>query len=116
LSNVDDNDLAGTTDNPNLHICGNAIVTERQLNDNLWEYTLSAQLTNSGTSLSGITARLVALPVDFQLVKNTLIFGATHQGDTLLSEDTLTLRSPYQVSAATFRQGIGFKWNVTVEP
>ena len=116
LSNLDDNDLAGTTNNPNLHICGNTIITERQLNANLWEYSLTAKLTNSGTALSGMTAKLVAVPVGLQLVKNTLIFGATHQGDTVSSQDTLTLRSPNQISAATFKQGIGFKWDVTVLP
>jgi hypothetical protein len=116
LINVDDDDLAGTTKNSNLHICGMTIVTERQLNADLWEYTLTAQLTNTGKSLSGVTARLVKLPAAMELIEDTLIFGATHQGDTLTSDDTMTIRSHNQVSAETFKPGIGFKWAVTLLP
>ncbi|MDD5412017.1 MAG: hypothetical protein PHF31_11495 [Methylobacter sp.] len=116
LINTDDNDLAGTTKNSNLHICGMTIVTERQLNADLWEYTLSAQLSNTGKSLSGVTARLVKLPAAMKLIEDTLIFAATHQGDTVTSGDTLTLRSHNQVSVETFKLGIGFKWAVTLLP
>jgi hypothetical protein len=116
LINADDNDLSGTTKNSNLHICGMAIVTERQLNADLWEYTLTAQLTNTGKSLSGVTARLVKLPAAMELIEDSLMFRATHQGDTVTSDDTMTIRSHNQVSAETFKLGIGFKWAVNLLP
>ena len=116
LINVDDNDRVGTTNNPNLHICAMAIVTERQLNANLWEYSLAAQLTNTGVSISGVTAKLAQLPLSLQIVDDTLVFGVAQQGDTIISSDTLTVRSLNRVSATSFRRGIGFKWNATVLP
>jgi hypothetical protein len=116
LINNDDNDLAGTTNNPNLHICGKVIVTERRLDTKLWEYTLTAQLTNTGASLSGVTARVVKLPAVMELIEDTLIFGASHQGDTITSENTMTIRSHNRVSAEVFKQGFGFKWKVMLFP
>lgn len=116
VSNVDDNDLADTTNNPDVHICGTAIVTEHQVNENLWEYSIAAKLTNRGAPASGVSAKLVTLPAGLQMIKDTLAFGVTHQGDTVQSEDTLILRSPNQLSAATFSKGMGFKWNITILP
>jgi len=116
LSNSDNGDLAGTTNDPTLHICGMKIVKETQLNANSWEYTLSAQMTKTGTKLSGINAKLAQLPSTMQIVKGTLNFGVSNQGDTIVSDDTIIVRSPTQVPAATFYQGAGFKWDVTLLP
>jgi hypothetical protein len=116
LINNDDDDLADTTNNPNLHICGKVIVTERRLDTKLWEYTLTAQLTNTGASLSGVDARVVKLPAVMELIEDTLIFGASHQGDTITSDNTMTIRSQNRVSEATFKQGFGFKWKVMLFP
>jgi hypothetical protein len=112
LVNTDDGDLAGTTNNPNLHICGMAIVTENQINSRLREYTVSAQLTNTGAAMSGVIAQLALTPGTLQVTDDTLIFGRTNQGDTIGSDDTVTLRSSKRISSLKR----GFKWNVTVVP
>ncbi|MCL7422219.1 MAG: hypothetical protein M8364_15075 [Methylobacter sp.] len=128
LTNLDNFDLAGTSDNPNLHICGMAIVTERQISYNLWEYTLSAQLTNTGASASGVIAKLdqtssgllgslidilLQLLSGLQVIEDTLIFGQAKQGETIGSDDTIVVRSSRRMSASEFN---GLKWKVTILP
>jgi len=113
VSNADNGDVTGTTNDPTLHICGMRILKETQVSDNLWEYALSAQMTKTGTTLGAIAAKLVQSPSNLQIVKGTLGFAASNQGDTLVSDDTLIVRSATQVSPATFFQGAGFSWEVT---
>lgn len=116
LSNIDNWDMAGTTNDPTLHICGMKVVTETLGDDNVWEYTLSARMTKTGTVLSGINAKLVEMPANLQIVKGILSFGVSNQGDTIVSDDTIVVRTPTKVSPAKFYQGSGFKWEVTPLP
>jgi hypothetical protein len=90
------------------------IVTEHQLNTKLWEYTVSAQLTNTGVSLSGVIAKMVQMPNALQVTEDTLVFGRVNQGDTIGSSDTVTVQSSKKLSASTFKQG--FKWSVILIP
>lgn len=127
LTNLDDNDSAGTADNPNLHICAMTIVTERQISFNQWEYTVSARLTNTGASVGGIVAKLdqtssgligdlitlLQSLIGMQVTEDTLIFGPANQGDTVESEDTITVQSSLRLSATSFNN---FKWQVTLLP
>lgn len=114
--NTDDNDLAGTTNNPNIHICGLSVLKELQVNAKLWKYTLKGQLTNTGISFNGVTAKLIKLPLGVTSVDNTLVFDGARQGDTLLSRDQIILENRTRISAETLRKGLGFKWNVKVMP
>jgi hypothetical protein len=81
-----------------------------------WEYTLTAQLTNSGAAISGVTAKLTKLPAGITAVSNTLTFGAVGQGETVKSTGTVTLRSILQIPPEIFGIGLGFGWTVTVQP
>jgi hypothetical protein len=114
--NADDKDLLGTTDIPDIHICNLSIVTENRIDAHTWEYTLKARMTDSASAHGVIAAKLVAIPKKIQLVDDTLEFGASYQGDTVTSNDSITLRSPSRISAAKLKKPIGFKWNVTVNP
>lgn len=114
--NTDDGDLAGTTNNTDIHICAMTIVTESQISSKLWEYTVSALLTNTGSLVSGITAKLVQAPNGIQVVEDALSFGMTNQGDSIRSDDTVTVRSNKRISASTFSKNGSFKWNVILEP
>lgn len=116
VTNVDNGDLTGTTNNPSIHICGLTIVSQRKLSLFKWEYTLTAQLTNSGAAISGVTAKLTKLPAGITAVSNTLTFGAVGQGETVKSSGTVTLRSILQIPPELFGIGLGFGWTVTVQP
>ncbi|MCA3176729.1 MAG: hypothetical protein ING36_14575 [Burkholderiales bacterium] len=114
--NLDNADFASTTNNPNLHICGLSVVSERRVNARTWEYTLRAELTNLGNAIAGLNARLERLPLGMRAVENILTFGAVGQGENAKTNDTVIVRSRFQVPANFFRLGRGFRWNVTVLP
>jgi hypothetical protein len=116
LINTDDGDLAGTTNNANIHMCAMTIVTESQISTKLWEYTVSGLLTNTGASMSSVNAKLVQKPNGIQVIDDTLMFGMTNQGDSIKSDDTVTLRSSKRISPSTFSKNVGFKWEVTLLP
>lgn len=116
IANKDDQDKKRTTNNANIHICGVAVVSERKLNSRAWEYTLKAELTNTGGNVSGVLAKLRELPFDTQLVDDTMQFGAVSAGETAKSIDTVTVRTRFPVPMEIFKRGIGFRWNVTVQP
>jgi hypothetical protein len=116
LMNSDDGDVAGTTDNPAVHICNLVIVTERQVNATLWEYTLTPQLTNTGTTFSAVTAKLNPLLQPLQLIQGTVNFGKANPGETILGTNTITVQSRSKVSPTLFTKAAGFKWKVTVSP
>lgn len=114
--NQDNIDFPSTTNNVKLHICGMKVVGERKVDDRTWEYTLTAELTNTGPAVGGVTATLRQLRFGMQVVDGTLIFGAVSEGDTAKTNDTVVLRSRFPVPAVIFNLGIGFKWNVLVQP
>ena len=113
LSNADNGDVVDTTNDSTVHICGMTIVKETQVDETMWEYVLSARMTKTGSTLGRVNAKLVQSPSTLQIVKGLISFGVSNQGDTIVSDDTLIMRSPTQIPAATFYQGAGFKWDVT---
>ena len=114
--NQDDFDFPRTTNNASLHICGLSLVSERKVNRNTWEYSLKAELTNTGAAVRGIAASLRQMPFGIELVDANLNFGAVGQDETAKTNDTVTLRSRFPIPRELFQLGIGFKWNVVVQP
>jgi hypothetical protein len=114
--NLDGVDLPDTTNVSSLSICGLSVVSERKVDQRTWEYTLKAELTNSGAPVGGVSAALRRLPLLMTPVDDTLVFGAVGQGETAKTGDTVTVRARFQVPALIFQLGIGFKWDVVVQP
>jgi hypothetical protein len=114
--NQDDFDFPRTTNNASLHICGLSLVSERKVNRNTWEYSLKAELTNTGAAVRGIAASLRQMPFGIELVDANLNFGAVGQDETAKTNDTVILRSRFPIPRELFQLGIGFKWNVVVQP
>ncbi|MCR6478753.1 hypothetical protein NU688_21525, partial [Variovorax sp. ZS18.2.2] len=111
--NADDSNLPPTTDNDKLHICGWTLVSERETDQKAWEYTLRAELTNTGESLKGVTAYLaVSNMPDVKITKQSLVFGAVAEGETVTTTDTVVLQSKTAVSKESLVQGGNFKWRV----
>lgn len=119
LVNLDNGDSTNTTNNAQIHICGMTVLSQRKLDALTWEYKVTAQLTNSGTAVGGVSAKLTQLFAGITAVAtaNTLTFGAVGQGDTAKTATTLTLRSlgPNAVPVGVFGQGAYFKWTVVVQ-
>ena len=103
------------TGNPNLHICGLTQISERKVNARTWEYTLRAELTNSGADVKGVTSKLQSVPFNLQIVEGSLHYGAIGQGNTGKTTDVVTLRSRFPVPVQVFKLGSGFRWNVVVK-
>lgn len=110
-------DLAKTTNNPSIHICGLSLVSENKVDAGAWEYKLKAELTNTGNAVAAVTARINKFPRGIiNLVDDTLLFGAVGSGETAKTNDTVTLRSRVPIPAGLFKLGAGFMWNVEVRP
>ncbi len=114
--NQDNLDLAGTTNNARLHICRFSVASERKINRTTWEYSLRAELTNTGSALGGVTAKLRQLPLGIELVEADLVFGAVGEGETAKTNDTVTIRSRFPIPGSVLKSGVGFKWNVVNTP
>lgn len=118
LGNVD---FPGTTNNPKLHICGVNVVSQRKVDAKTWEYTLSAELTNTGVGVRGVTAKLakpsfiLSVPFGMTVVEDTLVFGAVNEGDTAKTSDTVTVRTRIQIPSTIFRL-VPSAWTVVVQP
>jgi hypothetical protein len=112
IDNRHDRDRRGTTNNRNLHICNYTVVGERKIDRRTWEYTLKAELTNSGGNVSGVTATLNKLPGGIEIVNRVLSFGAVAASETVKSTDTVVLRSRFAIPNVLFQLGIGFHWEV----
>ncbi len=116
VTNSDNVDFKATTDNSKLHICGLSVVSERKADARTWEYTVKAELTNSGTSVSGVVAKLRKLPFGIKLVDDAITFGAVAEGETAKSNDVIILRANFPIPKEIFKLGIGVHWNVVVQP
>ncbi len=114
--NQDNGDVLRTTNNNALHICGFAVVSERKVNRSTWEYQLRAELTNTGTSVGGVVAKLQRLPYGMQAVEDTLIFGAVNTDETAKTNDTVTVRSRFPVPWSQLRGRSSPRWTVVVQP
>ena len=120
--NMGDLDFANSTNNAKLHICGIQLISERKIDTRTWEYILKAELTNTGADALGVTATLRSMPLNIQIMEGNLKFGAVAEGETVKTNDTVTIRSKFAIPGDVFKIGIGlgagfwFKWNVDVQP
>jgi hypothetical protein len=117
--NRDETDAPSTTDNANFYICGMKVVSKRKVGAHAWEYTLTAELTNTGAAVGGVTAQLSRVPYGVDPVDATLEFGAVSEGETAKTHDTVTLRTKFPIPEKMFergKRGKDFKWTVTVHP
>jgi len=114
--NVGSRNFSRTTNSDNLHICGMTVISERKVDSRTWEYKLTGELTNTGSSVNGVSANLSKLPFSIKLDDANLTFGAVAEGNTAKTSDTITLRSNFPIPKEIFKLGFGFKWNVTVLP
>jgi hypothetical protein len=115
LLNKDNIDFPNTTTNPKVHICGLTVVTEKQLSANSWEYTLKVDLTNAGSAVSSLLARLSTVPAGIAVAQDSLQYGAIGAGETARNSNTVTLRSTTQIAKDTFKLAKGYKWTVTTQ-
>jgi hypothetical protein len=109
-------DKADTTNNPGLHICRYTLVSERQIDARAWEYTLSAELTNTGAPMAAVRATLNGLPATNTISDGVLTFGAVATGETVRSVDTITLRRSTQLTNPTGYMRTNGRWVVGVTP
>lgn len=116
VTNLDNVDASGSTDNRYLHICGMSVVSERKVSPRTWEYTLRAELTNTGAAVGGVTAKLRQLAFAFKPIDATLVFGAVGAGETAKTTDTVVIQTSFPVPKNIFSLGVGTKWDVTVQP
>ena len=116
LVNKDNIDFPNTTSNAKVHICGLTVVTETQLNANSWEYTLKVEVTNAGSAVSNLLARLTTVPAGIVVAQDSLQFGAIGAGETARNSNTVTLRSSTKIAKESFKLGKGYKWTVSTQP
>lgn len=107
-----DADRRRTTNNPAIHLCNHSVVSERQLGRHSWEYTLKAELTNTGGNVGSVTAKLRNAPLGITVVDDTLEFGAVSTLETVRSSDVFVVRSRSPISQKTLERGTGFSWTV----
>lgn len=115
ITNQDNSDFNRTTNSATIHICGLAVTGERKVGRFIWEYSLTAELTNTGSDVTGVVAHLNKLPFGIQVSEDTMQFGAVNSGETAKSKSTVTVRARFPIPKEILRLGIGFKWNVTVQ-
>ncbi|WP_432728903.1 hypothetical protein [Variovorax sp. W6] len=117
LINHDNVDVFSSTSNPKIHLCGLTVVTEKKIDARTWEYTLRGELTNTGAAVAGVSAKLGRMPFSvFRLLDDTLVFGAVGAGETAKTNDTITVRSNFQVPPGLFKAGLHLRWTATVQP
>jgi hypothetical protein len=115
--NADNGDTGKSTNTTGIHICAFKVVKETRINSRLYEYVLTAQLTNSTTAnVRGVNATLRVVPSGVTVIDGALQFGAVNAGDQVRSTDTFTIRSTTRLSAGVLTSGRGFAWNATVVP
>jgi hypothetical protein len=106
-------DFNRTTNSATIHICGLQVASERKAGALLWEYSLTAELTNTGANVAGVAAHLSKLPFGIQVTDDTMLFGAVNSGETAKSTKAVTVRARFPIPKEILQLGIGFKWNVT---
>jgi hypothetical protein len=113
ITNNDDAELNGTTNSSTLRLCNYKVVSERQVGLLQKEFVMSAELTNTGLPLSGVTATLVQAPLGVQIVEGQLQFGAVNTGETAKSVDTFTVKSTLTlISDLLLQLSLGLRWDV----
>lgn len=115
LENQGSGDKRFTTNNRAIYICALSVVNTRKLDARTWEYLLSAELTNTGADLRGVTAKLSRMPFGMQLSDGQLKFGAVASGETVKSSDTISVRARGPIPLEVLQLGIGIEWNVSIQ-
>ena len=105
-------DISDTTNVPTLHICRATVVTKTKVAVLRWEYTLTAEMTNTGAPFSSAVATLTNVPGLVQIVEGQLRFGAVNSSETAKSTDTFTIRSSLPFEQLVPLLGVGFRWTV----
>jgi len=106
-------DLSDTTNVPALHVCRLTSASKTKVGPFLWEYTLTAEMTNTGTALTSATAQLANAPAAIQVIEGQLQFGAVPTSETVKSTDTITIRTNLPFEQLIPLLGLGFRWTVT---
>jgi len=108
-----------TTNDPVIHVCRLARVSERKMGKREWQYAFSAELTNTGSDVGGVkvSAQWV-LPIlrslfGMELDDAVLEFGAVASGETVKSTDTIRVRTKRQLPASFMDHGVWLRWSVT---
>ena len=106
-------DVSNTTNVPALHVCRITAASKTRVGLLRWEYTLTAELTNTGTALTSVAAVLASVPGSVQIVEGQLQFGAVGASETVKSTDTITIRTSLPFEQLVPLLGLGFRWTVT---
>lgn len=116
VTNADAGDTAGTTDSPELHICGYVLVAENILSSTSYEYVFRASLTNTGPAKASVQATM-SLPTGNQILDGVLAFGALGSGDTVSSApDTVTFRRTRRLTNPVSYIRTNARWTVVAVP
>lgn len=108
--NKDRSHPKGATNNAAISLCNYRLIEQRQIGKNSWEYTYQARLTNLGPRVSGIRAT-AQKAVGHSIVDGSLQFGAVGNNETVLSVDTIVLRT--HMKSGRPRPVISWKVEVT---
>lgn len=111
--NLKEKDRGTTTNNPAIHMCNISVVSERQLGKFEWEYSLTVELTNTGSDVAGVTANLQSVPSGITIMDGTSEFGAVNTLETVHGKDMIVLRSRHQLDPKKLRSGKGYSWTVS---
>lgn len=106
-------DVSDSTNVPTLHICRITSVSKVKVGPLRWEYTLTAELTNTGAPLMSASALLASVPSVIQVVEGRLQFGAVGTSETAKSIDTITIRTGLPFEQLVPILGLGFRWTVS---
>jgi hypothetical protein len=113
-TNSDDTDRAGTTNNPNIHICRYYLVSETSINASTWEYVFAVGLTNTGPPVSSVKATAGGTPPKPTTTVDPVInVGAVGTGETVRSVDTMTLRTSSRLTDPEAALRSYTTWTVT---
>lgn len=126
-TNADDGDKSGTTNSPDIHICGYTLVSQQQVTSTLWDYTFSVAFTNTGANALAVKATLggkptgttigngqPSLPTGTTIVDGQSSVGAIGTRETIRSMDTVTIRTNKQSSPEVLVQTY-MTWTVVIQ-
>jgi hypothetical protein len=114
-TNADSGDTNSSTSSPDIHICNYLLVSSRQVSTKLWEYVFSLEVTNTGVGALGVQAIVGGLPSTVTLVDNQVVVGAVATGETVKSNDTITMRSTTNLANPVNYIKTRAVWSVTIQ-
>lgn len=110
---IDSIGTVATSNNANIYFCNYRVISETQINATTWEYVMTADVTNTGLDVGGLTATLTRRPSGTTLVEGEIIYGAVNKGNTINTTDTFVFRARTQMPASNLQLGAGFYWTVS---